>query len=155
MTSRPWACVRTIVWSRRREQGSTIPLLIGFCMVLVLLMTVVIGASKAFLVQRQLASAADAATLAGADGFDTSDIYNGTGASDVGLDNARACALARDSFAQNIAGLPADATSVTSCQTDGRRITIQVVSRADLPLLDRAFPAALTVHAESSAEGRS
>lgn len=127
---------------------------IGFLMILVLLL-VVAGASKAFLVQRQLAAAADAATLAGADGFDTSQIYTGTGASDVGLDSARACALARESFAENTAGLPADATSVTSCQTDGRRITIQVVSRADLPVLDRLLPASLTVHAESSAEGRS
>jgi hypothetical protein len=54
-----------------------------------------------------------------------------------------------------VAGLPADATSVTGCQTNGRRITIQVISRADLPVLDRLLPAALTVHAESSAEGRS
>lgn len=129
-------------------------MMIGFLMILVLLL-VVVGASKAFLVQRQLAAAADAATLAGADGFDTSQIYTGTGASDVGLDSARACALARESFAENTAGLPADATSVTSCQTDGRRITIQVVSRADLPVLDRLLPASLTVHAESSAEGRS
>lgn len=139
----------------RREQGSTIPLLVGFCMLLLLLIVVVIGASKAFLVQRQLAAAADAATLAGADGFDTSQIYTGTGASDVGLDGARACVLAEESFAQNTAGLPAGATSVTSCQTAGRRITIQVVSRADLPVLNRLLPAALTVHAESSAEGRS
>jgi len=138
-----------------RERGSVAPMMIGFLMILVLLLVVVIGASKAFLVQRQLAAAADAATLAGADGFDTSEIYTGTGASDVGLDSARACALARASFAENIAGLPAGATSVTSCQTAGRRITIQVVSRADLPVLDRLLPAALTVHAESSAEGRS
>lgn len=130
-------------------------MMIGFLMILVLLLVVVVGASKAFLVQRQLAAAADAATLAGADGFDTSQIYTGTGASDVGLDSARACALARESFAENTAGLPADATSVTSCQTDGRRITIQVVSRADLPVLDRLLPASLTVYAESSAEGRS
>jgi uncharacterized membrane protein len=138
-----------------RERGSVAPMMIGFLMILVLLLVVVVGASKAFLVQRQLAAAADAATLAGADGFDTSDIYNGTGASDVGLDAARACALARESFAQNVTGLPAGATSVTGCQTDGRRITIQVVSRADLPVLDRLLPASLTVHAESSAEGRS
>lgn len=138
-----------------RQHGSVAPMMIGFLMILILLLVVVIGASKAFLVQRRLAAAADAATLAGADGFDTSDIYNGTGASEVGLDSARACALARASFAENIAGLPADATSVTGCRTNGRRITIQVTSRADLPVLDRLLPAALTVHAESSAEGRS
>jgi len=130
-------------------------MMIGFLMILVLLLIVVVGASKAFLVQRQLAAAADAATLAGADGYDTSDIYNGTGASDVGLDNARACALARASFGENVNGLPADATSVVSCTTDGRRITIRVQSRADLPLLHKLLPAALTVTAESSAEGRS
>jgi uncharacterized membrane protein len=138
-----------------RERGSVAPMMIGFLMILVLLLVVVIGASKAFLVQRQLASAADAATLAGADGFDTSDIYNGTAASEVGLDSARACALARASFAQNVASLPVDATYVTSCQTNGRRITIEVTSRADLPVLDRLLPASVTVHAESSAEGRS
>lgn len=138
-----------------RQQGSVAPMMIGFLIILVLLLVVVIGASKAFLVQRQLAAAADAATLAGADGFDTADIYDGTAASDVGLDSARACALARASFAENVAGLPVDATAVTGCQTNGRRITIQVISRADLPVLDRLLPASLTVHAESSAEGRS
>jgi Flp pilus assembly protein TadG len=138
-----------------RERGSVAPMMIGFLMILVLLLVVVVGASKAFLVQRQLAAAADAATLAGADGFDTSEIYGGTGAGDVGLDSARACALARESFTQNVAGLPAAATYVTSCVTAGRRITIKVTSRADLPVLNKLVPAALTVNAQSSAEGRS
>ncbi len=130
------------------------PLMIGFCLVLVMLILVVVGASKVFLVQRQLASAADAATLAGADGFDTSQIYNGVDAKSVALDAGRACALARESFAQNTDQLPAG-TSVDDCDTDGRRITIHVTTSAELPILNDFFPASLTVTAESSAEGRS
>lgn len=138
-----------------RQLGSVAPMMLGFLLILVVLLTVVIGASKAFLVQRQLAAAADAATLAGADGYDTSDIYNGTGASDVGLDPVRACALARASFAQNIDGLPAGQTVFDSCVVNGRRISIGVHTTAYMPIVRDKIPASLRVTADSSAEGRS
>lgn len=52
---------------RRDERGSTIPMIIGFALVLILLVGVVVDASAAYLRRQSLDTLADGAALRGAD----------------------------------------------------------------------------------------
>jgi len=78
------------MWRRFRddESGQLIVLVLGFGVVILLLMTVVIGASKYFLYQRSLHSIADGAALAGTNGIDDDAIYRGGVGEQVELDPA-------------------------------------------------------------------
>ncbi|HMY09259.1 MAG: pilus assembly protein TadG-related protein [Nocardioidaceae bacterium] len=59
------------------EQGSVTPMIIGFCVVLMMLVGVVVNASAAFLARQNLNSTADAAALAATDGMQGEQVYAG------------------------------------------------------------------------------
>jgi hypothetical protein len=63
----------------RRDEGSIMVLVIGYTAIAAVLITVGIDTSKVFLAQRALASAADSAALAAAQGVDARAIYSGAG----------------------------------------------------------------------------
>jgi hypothetical protein len=60
---------------KRGEDGSIVPLIIGFAVVVALLVGVVVDASTAFLRRQGLNSAADAAALAATDGIQGQEVY--------------------------------------------------------------------------------
>lgn len=60
---------------RRDEQGSILPLVLGFTLILVVLVAVVVNASAAFLKRQQLNALADAAALAATEGAQGSEVY--------------------------------------------------------------------------------
>ena len=61
--------------SRRADEGSVTPLIIGFAVVVALLVAVVVDASAAYLRRQGLDSAADAAALAATDGLQGDAVY--------------------------------------------------------------------------------
>ena len=63
--------------SQECEQGSVTPMIIGFCVVLMMLVGVVVNASAAFLARQNLNSTADAAALAATDGMQGEQVYAG------------------------------------------------------------------------------
>ena len=77
-------------------------MIIGFALILGLLVTVVVAASRVFLFQRELSAMADGAALSAADGIDTSAIYAGNGV--VRLDQVAATNLARSYLSDSGAG---------------------------------------------------
>ena len=82
--------------SARREQGSVSLLLVGFFLVAVLLVTVVVDASVAFLRRQELAALADGAAVAAADGIRSEQIYLEGVPDQVAIDAALARAYVAD-----------------------------------------------------------
>ena len=90
---------------RRGEDGQLTLLVIGYMLIAVVLVTVGVDASKVFLARRALASAADAAALAGAQAVDRSAIYaDGRGgcADTLPLDEQRTADLVAASLADEV-----------------------------------------------------
>jgi hypothetical protein len=72
--------VLTARWRQgRADDGSILVMIIGCTVIATVLIVVGIDVSKVFLARRALASAADAAALAGAGGVDTRAVYDGAG----------------------------------------------------------------------------
>lgn len=63
----------------RRDEGSTIPLILGFVVIAALLVFGGVAASDAFVDQRDVQSTCDGATLAAAGAVDTSAVRSGSG----------------------------------------------------------------------------
>jgi len=62
---------------RREDDGSVLLLTLGFAVVALLLVAVVVDASKLFLTRRALSGVTDGAALAGAQGVDVAAVYAG------------------------------------------------------------------------------
>jgi uncharacterized membrane protein len=78
---------------KANDDGSLTVLIIGYVLIAAVLVVVGVDVSKAFLAQRSLSSAADAAALAGAQAVDRSAIYRGdSDCSDLPLDVGAAIA---------------------------------------------------------------
>lgn len=71
-----------------RESGQVMVMVMGFGVMILLLISLVIGASKYFLYHRGLHAIADGAALAGTNGIDASAIYEGGVGDRVVLDEA-------------------------------------------------------------------
>jgi hypothetical protein len=87
---------------RRRDDGSILVLVIGYTAIASVLVVVGVDTSKVFLARRALASAADAAALAAAQGVDRDALYNGAGprcGRPLPLSRDRAASLAARSVA--------------------------------------------------------
>jgi Putative Flp pilus-assembly TadE/G-like len=107
---------------RTRDDGSILVLVIGYTAIAAVLLVVGVDTSKVFLARRALASAADAAALAAAQGIDRNVLYNGPGPQcrePLPLSPRRAADLAAGSVALDrghlghlFASLSAPATSV-------------------------------------------
>lgn len=138
----------------RSERGSTIPLIIGFALVIALVVGVVVDATAAYLRRQQLDSLADGAALRGADlGAAGTEVYGGgLGAADLELTPAAARQAVDDYLSATGAygrypGLQAsvrvDATS--------RQVLVHLRAPADLPLHVPGSPAHPLVGVEGSA----
>lgn len=137
--------------ARKRQRGSISPLMIGFCVVLLMLALGTFGVSKAFLYQRELANDADGAALYAADAIDTGAIYAGGGRR---LDPA----LVQQAVSRYMANRPAGAIPITSAVgvvTGADNLTAQVTVRASMPVpfVNSLFPSHVPISATASARG--
>jgi hypothetical protein len=139
---------------RRTERGSTIPLIIGFALVLALVVAFVVDASAAYLRRQALDTLADGAALQGADlGAAGTEVYGGgLGASELELtpDLAQQAVddyLARIGAYRRYPGLRA---AVTVDRT-ARRVLVHLRAPLHLPLGIPGSPAHPVVGAEGSA----
>ena len=139
---------------RRPERGSTIPLIIGFALVLALLVGVVVDATAAYLRRQQLDSLADGAALRGADlGAAGAEVYaGGLGAADLELTPAVARQAVADYLtATGAYGRYPGLQASVSIDTAARRVLVHLRAPADLPLHVPGSPAHPVVGAEGSA----
>jgi uncharacterized membrane protein len=124
------------------DAGQLTVLIIGLAAILVLLVTVVVDASKAFLVRRALSGAADGAAVAAANAVDESAVYAGAAAGNaLPLDPgaARDAALgyaAEAGLAGQFAGF-----AVVAVSTDGTTATVTLAATVPMPLVNHMSPA--------------
>jgi type II secretory pathway component PulM len=128
---------RVTAW-RRADDGSIMVLIIGYTAIAAVLITVGVDVSKVFLAQRALASAADSAALAAAQGVNTQEVYDGAGpqcGQPLPLDRARAAALAAGSVASDREDLDHSFASVADPQTsiDGGTASVRLSGQVSVP----------------------
>lgn len=116
----------------RDERGSTVPLIIGFAVVLLVLAAVVVDATAAFVARQRLESLADGAALQGADqGAQGAQVYAG---GPVGRRLAVTEAAARRAVTVYLSQLGAGATRQSvQVHADGS-VTVEVCEQTQLPL---------------------
>ena len=122
---------------RRGDEGSLTILVIGYTFIAVVLLVVGIDASKVFLAQRALSSAADAAALAAAQTVDRAAIYRGDGGCarlPVAPDSAAAAArLSLDDAADGL-GHTFTSVSAPDIEVEGGAVRVQLRGEVTVPL---------------------
>jgi hypothetical protein len=138
----------------RGERGSTIPLIIGFALVLALVVAFVVDATAAYLRRQALDTLADGAALQGADlGAAGTEAYaGGLGAADLRLSPAEAQRavddyLARVGAYQRYPGLLASVTVDATAQ----RVHVRLQAPLHLPLSIPGSPSHPSVGAQGDA----
>jgi Putative Flp pilus-assembly TadE/G-like len=121
-----------------RDDGSITVLIIGFTAIAAVLVVMGIDISKVFLAQRALASAADAAAIAAAQGVDTERLYASSGpvcGHALHLDESDAAQRAQDSLAGERRSLDHVFASLQSPQTtvDGGTAEVRLNGRVAVP----------------------
>lgn len=132
--------------ARRDERGQITVMTVGFLVVLGLLVVVVVNASGAYLERQRLASVADGAALAAADGLRVEAFYE-TGA--VELDHAAARRMAAEYVAATGARV-----GVLDVSFDGDIVTVRLERAISFAIAPPGWSAGTTVVAEASAELR-
>lgn len=128
VTARPWAeCLR------RDDEGSILPLILGYGLLALVLITVTVDATSLYLAQKRLDSIADSAALAGADGF-TLTVVNA---------QPRAVLNSSDVYGQAaalVAQSGEDARLVSASTPDGVSARVTVASRWQPPVFSLFVP---------------
>lgn len=119
------------------DDGQLTLLVIGFVLITALLVTVVVNASRVFLVHRSLSAAADGAALAAADALNEASFYTDPSPEDLPLSSA----AASDAVAAYVAtsSLPArfdGFAAGTSVAPDGVTVTVTCAAVVRLPFLN-------------------
>jgi|SRR5581483_2264056 len=112
-----------------RDGGSVAVLIIGCTAIAAALIVLGVDVSKVFLARRALASAADSAALAAAQGIDTRSLYAGAGphcGDQLPLSDDRAITLATDAVRDAAPGLHRTFVSLDDPQTTVNRRTVTV-----------------------------
>jgi hypothetical protein len=138
--------------ARRGEAGQTTLLIVGFAVLLAMLVAVVVDASAAYLQRQGLATLADGAALAGADGGATgSDVYTQGVPEDRLRQQAAAARTAIEEYFR-VTGARGDFPGLRyDVAVDGDRISVRVTAPLDLPLTVPGSPDRPTVSAEAAA----
>ena len=136
----------------RRQRGSISPMIIGFVLILGLLVTVVVAASRVFLFQRELSAMADGAALSAADGIDTSAIYGGNG--QVRLDQVAATSLARTYLSDSGAGSKFPGLASQVDVVGPTRVQVTLSANCSIPIVSSVvtqatMPVSVTAEAQS------
>lgn len=136
--------------SGEKERGQASVLLVGLFMICVLLVTVVVDASAAFLRRQELSTLADGAAVAAADGVSTEAIYLEGVPERVTIDPATARGyvadyLARSGARQSHPGL------IYRVSTAGDSVQVEMSAPLDLPLVPPGWAGRTTVASEATA----
>ena len=123
---------------RKADDGQLTLLIIGFVAIAAMLVVIGVDASKVFLAQRALSSAADAAALDAAQAVDKQAIYTGTGGGCGGLlplDDVEAAHRAALAVDDQTAGLRSTFATLDEPQTDvsGGRVAVHLSGRVTVP----------------------
>jgi hypothetical protein len=118
--------------TRRTEEGSVTPLIIGFAVVVAMLVGVVVDASAAYLRRQGLNSAADAAALAATDGIQGEEVYTHGLGRRAQIDPVAARRYVEDyvvgsGIRRRFPGLD------YSVQTTANTVVVRIVAPMDLP----------------------
>jgi Flp pilus assembly protein TadG len=120
------------------DDGQITVLVIGYVAIALLLIVAGIDASKVFLAQRALSSAADSAALAAAQGVDTHALYTGPGircGTILPLDERHAADLAVTALDEDASGLRSTFFTVQAPQTTvtGGDVSVQLSGQVAVP----------------------
>lgn len=118
---------------READEGSVLLLTLGYGLLAVALIFVSVCATDLYISQKRLDALADAAALAGADGF-TLVVEGGTARADLTDEGVRAQALAL------VADLPGEASLVSATAPDGLSARVTVYADWHPPLLSIFVP---------------
>jgi len=135
--ARPWRCGtrhRRAAQDSSRDHGSVLVLTLGFVVVVMMLVMVVVDASKLFLSRQALASVADGAASAAAQEVDTAAVYLGRTGTTLPLSPAGALAAATASVRQGAAIAGLSDVSVIDVTVTGPQVTVTIAGRVRLPL---------------------
>lgn len=135
----------TRLWRRGGDEGSTLLVTLGYALLAIALIVVTMGATDLHIAQKRLDALADAAALAGADGFTivaTSDGIRGE------LEDAAIAAQARAVIAVS----PLDAALVRAHTPDGISARVTLATAWRPPLLSPFLP--VEVELEATAASR-
>jgi hypothetical protein len=137
------------------ERGSTIPLIVGFAIVVLLLVAVVVDTSAAYLRRQGLDTVADGAALRGADlGASGLEVYaDGLSGQRLRLTESsiRAAVVAYLRASGAYRRYPGLALQLVSLSADGRQVTVRIRTPVGLPLHVPGSPATTTVSAIGTA----
>lgn len=118
---------------READEGSVLLLTLGYALLAVALIFVSVCATDLYISQKRLDALADAAALAGADGF-TLVVEGGTARADLTDEGVREQALAL------VADLPGEASLVSATAPDGLSARVTVSADWHPPLLSIFVP---------------
>jgi uncharacterized membrane protein len=110
------------------DEGSVLLLTLGYAMLALVAVLVCVDATSLYLAQKRLDSLADAAALAGADGF-TLVVADGEARAELSADDVQ------DQAALVLAAIDADATLVSAGTPDGVSARVTVASTWHPPVL--------------------
>lgn len=137
---------------RRDERGSVTPLVVGFAAVLAFAVALVVDASAAYLQRQGLATLADGAALAGADGGATGSSIYTEGVPEARLDVE--AGVARAAVVDYLAAVGAERRYpglTVGIEVVGDEVRVRLSAPLDLPLRIPGGPEEATVAAEGSA----
>ena len=136
----------------RGDDGSVLPLVIGFVVVVLLLVGGVTDASVLWLQRRALQSTVDGAALAGAQAVDLDAVYAGGARGDLALASTP---TVRRAVRRYLAATPSDdalpAFRLTSTTIDGPVVTVAARSTVSLPFTTLLTGRSVVVRADASA----
>lgn len=127
----------------RDEEGSILPLVLGYAMLAIVLILVTVDATSLHLAQKRLDSVADAAALAGADGFT---VTIQAGAPRAELSSGHVYAQASALLAQS----GADASLVSASTPDGVSARVTVAGQWHPPVFSLFVPAGVSHQATAT-----
>lgn len=113
---------------RRDEEGSILPLLLGYVVLAIAVVFVCTCATDLYIAQKRLDSLADAAALAGADGFTL--VVEGEGVRAELTDDG-----VQDQAAAIVSAMASDARLVSASAPDGVSAQVTVATRWHPPLV--------------------
>jgi hypothetical protein len=125
---------------RHDDDGSILPLTIGYAMIALVLILVCANATSLYLAQKRLDALADAAALAGADGFTVQ-----TTGEDAVARLTRAGV--REQAAALVAQVGGDAVLVAASTPDGASARVEVRGQWHPPVITIFVPDGVTLHA--------
>ena len=123
------------------DEGSILPLVIGYAMIALIVILVCTDATSLYLTQKRLDALADAAALAGADGYVISAVGDDSAAAHLTADGVRAQA------ASLIADVGGGAVLVAADTPDGTSARVQVRDAWHPPVLTVFVPQGITLTA--------